>query len=80
MEHEWLGDLEQRVEQAAEELRRLRHENQRLETRVADLEQELAASDEGESWGAERDEIRRRVESLAEGLEKLLGEEDESSD
>ena len=71
---EWLGELEDRVRDAAEELRRLRDENGDLRSRVEHLEQEAASrpAAEGGDWTRERDEIRERVERLVSELEGLL--------
>jgi predicted nucleic acid-binding Zn-ribbon protein len=82
MDLDWLSGLEDRIHQATEELRRLRQENTRLNARVEELEAELDGAD-GDSganaWRLERDEIRQRVERLAEGLEELL-EDDDTAD
>lgn len=75
---DWLETLESRVHEAAERLRDLREENRELARRVEALETELAdtrsAGEAAERWEQERDEIRRRVERLAEGLEELVRE------
>lgn len=77
---DWLGALEARVHEAAEEIRRLRQENETLAARVGELEDQLeaaAATDAGETlaaWEGERQEIRDRVEHLAGTLAALLGE------
>lgn len=76
----WLADLEQSVERAAGRLRELREENARLAARLAELEATAAesAGDAGDddsgaaAWRRERKQVRARVESLAESLEKLL--------
>lgn len=74
---QWLEDLEERVREAAGEIERLRQENTRLSDRCEDLEGQLeaakSAGDAGE-WEEERDEIRQRVERLAESLAGLLEE------
>lgn len=46
---------------------RLREENEALQTRLQSLEERLAAG------AQEREEIRRRVEGLTQGLEELAG-------
>jgi predicted nucleic acid-binding Zn-ribbon protein len=73
---DWLGSLEDRVRDAAEELRRLREENEGLRSRLERLEAEAAtpASTNGEAaaWPQERNAIRVRVERLVEQLEEIL--------
>lgn len=73
---DWLGSLEDRVRDAAEELRRLREENEGLRSRLERLEAEAAspAAGDGEAadWPQERNAIRVRVERLVEQLEELL--------
>jgi hypothetical protein len=71
--NDWLGSLEDRVRDAAEELRRLRQENDELRARAERLEAAPPAED-GAAWPAERAEIRERVERLVEQLETLLEE------
>jgi FtsZ-binding cell division protein ZapB len=75
---DWLEGLESKVHEAAERLRALREENRELARRVEALETELAdarrSGEAAESWESERDEIRRRVERLADGLEELIRE------
>lgn len=76
-EIDWLEALEERVREAAEKLRELREENRALARRVEALEGELEEArqvDDAAGWQRERDEIRRRVERLAEGLEELIRE------
>lgn len=91
MSHAWLKDLEEKVHAASKTLRALREENDELKVRVKELESQVddlaaAAGSEGsqgssaadggaEAWQQERDEIRERVETLAEHLTGLLGEE-----
>jgi hypothetical protein len=75
----WLDELEAKVHAAAQALRELRAENQRLAEHGEQLEQrvaELEASDAeaGSGWEQERREIRGRVEKITEGLEDLLRE------
>jgi len=73
---DWLGSLEDRVRDAAEELRRLREENEGLRSRLERLEAEAAAPAPGDgesaAWPQERNAIRVRVERLVEQLEELL--------
>ena len=74
----WLKELEERVRDTAVRLAELRAENESLKSRVAELEAQAAAApaaEELEAWTAEREEIRGRVEKLAEHLEKLLQDE-----
>lgn len=76
----WLDSLERSVKKATAEIDRLRGENERLSNLLAELEARLAAAShggedpQGSQWAAERDEIRRRVESLTDRLEALVGE------
>lgn len=81
MEIEWLDGLEARVHDAVARLNEMKEENRTLHARIAELEGELAAAGDagdGESgasdWQAERKEVRRRVEALAERLEGLVAE------
>jgi predicted RNase H-like nuclease (RuvC/YqgF family) len=75
---DWLEGLELTVHEAAERLRALKEENRELSRRVEELESELAGARSSggaaESWQREREEIRRRVERLASGLEELIRE------
>lgn len=77
---EWLDSLENSVKKATAEIARLRGENDRLSTVVAELEARLAAATNGgedpavQAWATERDEVRRRVEALTERLEGLVGD------
>jgi ABC-type phosphate transport system auxiliary subunit len=69
VEAAWIEQLEEQVGRAASEIRRLREENRRL--------RELAEADGGPGaalghWQEERDEVRQRVEKLADQLEGLL--------
>ncbi len=57
---------------------RLREENEKLGARIQDLEERLATAESGhgeasERWVQEREEIRRRVETLTRRLEELAG-------
>ena len=76
MSTDWLGDLEAKVESVTEEIKALRKENASQSKKIDDLEKKLAKAEEsGESsgdWEKERNEIRKRVEKLASGLEKLV--------
>lgn len=76
MAAEVLAKLETRVLEAAERIRGLKQDNERLSARVRQLEAELGArSDDGAAeWQAEREEIRRRVDALSKTLEGLLEE------
>jgi predicted RNase H-like nuclease (RuvC/YqgF family) len=77
-EIDWLEALETRVRQAAGRLHELKEENRALARRVEALESELEetrrSGDAASGWERERDEIRRRVERLADGLEELIQE------
>ncbi len=82
MEIEWLDRLEARVRDAVARLGEMKEENRTLRDRIEELEGQLAAhaedggdgaSDAGQ-WQAEREEVRRRVEALAERLEGLVEE------
>lgn len=73
----WLAALEHNVDRAAEQLRALREDNERLAARLAELEAAEAApqasgDDPAVGWRKERTAVRRRVEALAESLEALL--------
>ena len=74
MSIEWLGDLEARITEAAEELRRLRGENEELRGELIELRAHAETAPELEvaQWAAERDEVRARVTRLVEQLEALL--------
>ena len=83
MSQDWLKDLEEKIELATGRLRELREENERLETRctelesrVEDLEAQLAESGGGDDaeWREEREDIRQRVEKLVDHLGELLAE------
>jgi len=83
---DWLEHLERTVHEATETIGALRRQNEDLTERIDSLEEELAQarSEEGNggggddsaaaAWQDERQEIRRRVESLTEKLEGLLDE------
>ena len=71
--------LAKTVQEAAEELKKLRRENDRLKEKAAKLEQRLEATPEVDpaesAWVDEREQIRGRIERLAEHLEEVLGSE-----
>jgi hypothetical protein len=86
---EWMELLEQRVREAADEIRRLRGENEALEARIETLERELAQAIDTDAaraadgrasgqpdaaWEQERAEVRSRVERLVRQLEGLIQE------
>jgi len=69
------------VRDAVARLGEVKEENRTLRERIEELEGQLAArSDDagdgagGGPWAAEREEVRRRVEALAERLEGLVAE------
>lgn len=77
----WLRDLEEKVLEASSRLQEarvandeLQQKNEALQARVSELESEVAeASSTGDAaWTEERDEIRSRVEKLANHLGELL--------
>ena len=76
METDWLSDLEKKVELAAAELKALRKENTAQQTKIEKLEKQVSeskvTSQSTETWEKDREQIRKRVEKLASGLEKLL--------
>ena len=75
---DWLEILEERVREAADRIQTLREDNARLAGRVQELEETLenaAATEETSSWEQEREEIRGRVERLAQSLAGLLEDE-----
>jgi predicted RNase H-like nuclease (RuvC/YqgF family) len=76
METKWLADLEKKVDKAAAELASLRKQNKSQAAKIKKLEDQLAEAAGGAAsaadWDQERDEIRKRVEKLSAGLEKLL--------
>jgi len=73
---DWLSDLETKVQSAVDELKAVRKENTDQKKRIDELEKKLAeakeSSQSSDDWEKERDEIRKRVEKLASGLEKLI--------
>jgi cell division septum initiation protein DivIVA len=88
MSRDFMADLEARVHQAAARIEELQRENLRLQAELAQLPllappppppapAEVPAraekSDKAErAWAKERDEIRRRLETLIARLESLL--------
>jgi len=76
MDITWLGELEDKVRQAAAEVRELRQENQKLRQKVGRLEKKVAGAgpDAEGDWAAERAEVHGRVAHLVAGLEELLAE------
>ena len=76
METDWLSDLEKKVESAAAELKALRKENTTQQSKIRKLEKQVseskATTQSTGAWEKERDQIRKRVEKIATGLEKLL--------
>ena len=76
MSTDWLADLEAKVQTAVDELKAVRKENVSQKKKIADLEKKLANTQQqnqsSDDWEKERTEIRKRVEKLASGLEKLL--------
>ena len=76
METDWLSDLEKKVELAAAELKALRKENTTQQTKIERLEKQVseskATNQSSGVWEKDREQIRKRVEKLASGLEKLL--------
>ncbi len=76
MTTDWLSDLEEKVQSATEELKALRKENTSQKKKIENLQIKLteaeASSQSNGVWEKEREAIRKRVEKLATGLEKLL--------
>ena len=76
MDANWLGELEDKVETAAKELKALRKENRTIKTRLKKLQRELleadGASEGADSWPREREQVQRRLAKLADSLEQLL--------
>lgn len=71
----WIDQLEEAVERASARLRELEKRNRELETRLAALARQAEEKGaEADGWEEEKEEIRRRVARLAEGLESLLEE------
>jgi predicted nucleic acid-binding Zn-ribbon protein len=66
----WLDELEDKVKAASEEIRRLRDENRDLAEKIAALEPDAKTG--GADWGDERKAIRKRVEKIVKGLEKIV--------
>ena len=76
MDVKWLGELEDKVEAAAKELKSLRKENRTLKTRLKKIQRELlevnGAREGADSWQRERQQVQRRLEKLADSLEQLV--------
>ena len=76
MDVKWLNDLEGKVEKALAELQNLRKENDAQKSKIKQLQGQLTeakgANKSAAGWNKERDQIRKRVEKLSAGLEKLL--------
>ena len=68
----WLDELEDKVRAASEEIRRLRDENHDLTKRLESVEKTSESG--GTDWQSERKAIRKRVEKIVNGLEKLVGD------
>ena len=66
---DWMEGLEERVREAAQEIRRLRAERDQLSERLAAIESGQKADT---AWEQEREEVRRRVERLVAQLEGLI--------
>lgn len=71
---EWpkLSELEDRIQQAADEIQRLRRHNGELEARLRRLAADETADGGAAAWEQERLELRQRIEQLAGRLEELL--------
>ncbi len=84
MKTAWLRDLEEKVQEASERLGDLRAQNDQLQKReaklkkrVAKLEAQLKKAPDAEQvsgWADERDDIRQRVETLVDHLDRLLAD------
>ena len=76
MDVKWLNDLEKQVEKALAGLQSLRQENDTQKSKIKQLQEQLieakSAGKSAAGWDKERDEIKKRVEKLSAGLEKLL--------
>jgi len=68
----WIEALESKVEQAVEEIRRLRAENQGLRENM-DAAGRAPDDEEAVAWKEERERVKARVEGIVERLEELLG-------
>ncbi len=71
----WLRDLEEKVQEASARLSDLREQNDKLQKRIAELEEKLEAAPDAEQvagWTEERDDVRQRVEKLVGHLDQLL--------
>ena len=82
MSLEFLEILETRVREAADRLEELAEENAALKKEIEKLERDKLAAGAAKpdksaekvekAWAKERDELRKRVESLVERLAQLL--------
>ncbi|MGB3562948.1 MAG: cell division protein ZapB [Thermoanaerobaculia bacterium] len=76
MNANWLGELEDKVEAAAKELENLRKENRTIKARLKKLQRELlevdGAREGADTWQRERQQVQRRLATLADSLEQLL--------
>ena len=76
MDVKWLNNLEKKVDAALAELQSLRKENAAQKRKIKQLQDQLteakSAGVSAAGWDKERDEIKKRVEKLSAGLEKLL--------
>lgn len=76
MDAKWLGELEDKVDTAAKQLKALRKENRTIKTRLKKLQRELlevdGATEGADSWRRERQQVQTRLEKLADSLEQLL--------
>jgi FtsZ-binding cell division protein ZapB len=87
---DWMENLEGKVREAAQEIRRLRAANDELNERIATLETEAESAQRSAkaaapvvpeadaAWEQEREEVRRRVEKLVAQLEGLIREAESS--
>lgn len=70
-----LDSLEESIQKAIAQIRRLERDNERLRDKAEKLEkrlEELPREIDSSSWDKERRQIRARVEKLAEHLEGVL--------
>ena len=72
---DWLRDIEQKVDAAAQDLINLRRSEKSLKDKVRRLEKALkesqSESQAGQGWKKSQALIRHRVENLIDGLERL---------
>ena len=72
-----LDTLEESIQKAVAQIRRLERDNERLRDKAEKLEkrlEELPREADPSSWDKERRQIRARLEKLSEHLEAALGE------